>query len=264
MGYFFMKKCLMLVVLIVLLQSTLANDYYISAKQHKDNLLVNHIISLEEKQEISLVLPKHYENLQSTKEFIILEDTIIFNDKDITFSYIQPRSDSFGKLNYFLIRFETNVKISRFVLEFLSDENYAAKKELISPRGFELISYERINLLSWRFEEFNKGDFKIFLEKKSNYFMYFLVIIILLAIFLFFIVGFHFSKKRRNVEYLLEDEKIFIELLKKSNRRENWQRKLQEELGFSKAKLSRMVRNLESRGLIEKIPIGNTNKIVLK
>jgi hypothetical protein len=259
-----MKKYLILMVLIILLQSTLANEYYISVKQHKDNLIVNHIISLEKKQEISLILPKYYENLQSTKEFVILENTIIFNDIDVTFSYTQPRSDSFGKLNYFLIKFESNVKISKFVLDFLSDENYVVQKELISPKGFELISYEKINLLSWRFDEFNKGEFKIFLEKRNNYFMYFLVVIVLLSIFLSSIVAFHFFKKRRNVEYLLEDEKRFIELLKKSNRRENWQRKLQEELGFSKAKLSRMVRNLESRGLIEKIPIGNTNKIVLK
>ncbi len=120
-----------------------------------------------------------------------------------------------------------------------------------------------MNLISWNFYDFNSGEFKIFLDKKNNYILYALFILALLLLG-FSAIGYIYVNRNRNVEYLLEDEKKIIELLRKSNRRENWQRKIQEELEFSKAKLSRMVRNLESRGLIEKVPIGNTNKIKLK
>jgi uncharacterized membrane protein len=43
-----------------------------------------------------------------------------------------------------------------------------------------------------------------------------------------------------------------------------WQKQIQNSTGFSKAKVSRLVRNLESRGLVKKIPFGNTNKIRLR
>jgi len=42
-----------------------------------------------------------------------------------------------------------------------------------------------------------------------------------------------------------------------------WQKQLQLKTGFSKAKLSRVIRNLESRSLVKKIPFGNANKIRL-
>ena len=78
--------------------------------------------------------------------------------------------------------------------------------------------------------------------------------------------------KRKKVEvtesekynHLLDTEKKIIEELKKVDRNELWQRQLQASTGFSKAKISRLIRNLEARGLVTKIPFGNTNKIRLK
>ena len=72
------------------------------------------------------------------------------------------------------------------------------------------------------------------------------------------------EKYDEKLEYLLDTEKKVIELLKKADRNELWQKQIQDSTGFSKAKVSRLVRNLESRGLVAKIPFGNTNKVRLK
>ena len=63
---------------------------------------------------------------------------------------------------------------------------------------------------------------------------------------------------------LFEEEKIIIEKLLEAPGQELWQKQLEIKTGLSKVKLSRKLRNLEQKGLIEKIPYGNTNKIRVK
>lgn len=76
------------------------------------------------------------------------------------------------------------------------------------------------------------------------------------------------AKKRPKTEiieeHLMESEKKIIDELKNADKKELWQKQLQLKTEFSKAKLSRTIRNLESRNIIQKIPYGNTNKIKLK
>jgi uncharacterized membrane protein len=72
------------------------------------------------------------------------------------------------------------------------------------------------------------------------------------------------EKESNDYNYLLDTEKKIIDELKKANRNELWQKQIQSSTEFSKAKVSRLIRNLEARGLIIKIPFGNTNKIRLK
>ena len=71
------------------------------------------------------------------------------------------------------------------------------------------------------------------------------------------------EKTSEKYGYLLDTEKKVIEELKKADKNELWQKQIQIATGFSKAKLSRLIRNIEARGLIKKIPMGNTNKIKL-
>ena len=61
---------------------------------------------------------------------------------------------------------------------------------------------------------------------------------------------------------LFEEEKAIVEVLLQKG--ELWQKQLVLHTGISKVKLSRKLRNLEAKGIIEKVPYGNTNKIRLK
>jgi uncharacterized membrane protein len=130
------------------------------------------------------------------------------------------------------------------------------------------------------------GIFSVFVvledTKKDNTFYFFLIgIFFLLSFLVFLFFKLNDAKNKRKsypsikpkikekfssikYNYLLDTEKKIIEELKKADRNELWQKQLQSFTGFSKAKISRLIRNLESRGLVSRIPFGNTNKIRLK
>lgn len=135
------------------------------------------------------------------------------------------------------------------------------------PKNYKTETNGQIISLVWDLENVTKNEsFVIFAEinnlKKSRdyskFFIFLGVIILFLIIYLLF-----FKKKKSFDENLLDDEKKVINYLKKCDRNEAWQKNIQKDCGFSKAKLSRLLRNLESRNLIKKIPFGNTNKVVL-
>ncbi|MBI2176666.1 hypothetical protein HYU40_04975 [Candidatus Woesearchaeota archaeon] len=63
---------------------------------------------------------------------------------------------------------------------------------------------------------------------------------------------------------LFEDEKKIVELLLTAGEEGMWQKQLEIKSGISKVKLSRKLRSIEQKGLVEKIPYGNANKIRLK
>jgi uncharacterized membrane protein len=60
----------------------------------------------------------------------------------------------------------------------------------------------------------------------------------------------------------MESEQKVVDFLRTKG--EAWQKQIQLSTGFSKAKVSRVVRNLEARGVVSKTPYGNTNKVALK
>lgn len=65
-------------------------------------------------------------------------------------------------------------------------------------------------------------------------------------------------------EHLLEDERRIIGLLGHAKGSTLKQSEIMRHVDFSKAKLSRLLRNLEQRGFVESRPYGNTNIIKLK
>src|SRR5574342_444528 len=70
------------------------------------------------------------------------------------------------------------------------------------------------------------------------------------------------KKKAVVVPTLIDKEQQVVDFLKQNG--EVWQKQIQQATNFSKAKVSRILRNLEERGVITKTIYGNTNKISLK
>lgn len=70
------------------------------------------------------------------------------------------------------------------------------------------------------------------------------------------------EKKGDITRNLFEEEKKIVEILLKDG--EMWQKQLEMKSGIGKVKLSRKLRALEQKKVIEKIPYGNTNKIRVK
>jgi uncharacterized membrane protein len=63
---------------------------------------------------------------------------------------------------------------------------------------------------------------------------------------------------------LFEEEKLLVNILLKAKNQELWQKQLEIKSKLSAVKLTRKLRNLEEKEIIEKIPYGNSNKIRLK
>lgn len=72
------------------------------------------------------------------------------------------------------------------------------------------------------------------------------------------------KKAKELLPQFIEDEKKVVDFLKKAPNNEAWQKTILKETGFSKAKVSRIIRNLEERGVVVKTIYGNTNKVTLK
>lgn len=70
------------------------------------------------------------------------------------------------------------------------------------------------------------------------------------------------AKRKIVVPALIDNEQKIVNFLKENG--EVWQKQIQQATTFSKAKVSRILRNLEERGVITKTIYGNTNKIALK
>ena len=125
-----------------------------------------------------------------------------------------------------------------------------------------MIKWDKSDLIS-------KTILVIYNQEESNSILLFILIpILIIAIALFFIKLKPKQIKATPTEKditknLFEEEKKIVEVLLE-NKEGIWQKQLQLKTGLTKVKLSRKIRNLEEKGIIEKIPYGNTNKIRLK
>jgi uncharacterized membrane protein len=201
-------------------------------------------------------------------------------------SYIDKESLNFaGDEIYFLNKIIFPKDFEKATITLNLEKGIVVKNKEIFPLGYEIKSDGQIISISWNLVNVKEGNtFAIFVNLEdttsSSSFIWLFVILFLILIGIFWSVRFNKKKKPlikqvknskkekvnspRDYDYLLDTEKKIIEYLKKSNRNELWQKQIQNSTGFSKAKVSRLIRTLESRGLIKKIPFGNTNKIRLK
>jgi len=187
-----------------------------------------------------------------------------------------------GASGYYLIKkLVFNQSYSNVEIKLNLDTGFILEKDGVFPVEYEIQSDGQVISVVWKLNNVESGYvFPMFVkleDKNPDYNMLLLSLIIVLfgAITYLFLkkknakrvvkkVGKTKKKYNENLDYLLDTEKKVVELLKNADRHELWQKQIQNSTNFSKAKVSRLIRNLESRGLIVKIPFGNTNKVRLK
>jgi uncharacterized membrane protein len=230
-----MKKWMIFILLLVsCLGFVSANSYYLEFNQAGDNLLVT--------EKLDNITTNNYttpEGLTTSGGDMHFLKKVVFED------------------NYSNVEIKLNLEKGVFV-----------RNQEIFPVGYKIETDGQSISIIWSLKDINKEEaFAIFvnLEKSSprNLYIYLIIIIgiLILGYFMFLIKREINSNKDL---YLLDSEKKVIAILTKAEKRELWQKQIQLATGFSKAKLSRLIRNLESRGLITRIAMGNTNKIKLK
>lgn len=292
-----MKKFLILISIFLIFLITpisLANQYNISISQVENTLVYKEKIALNTQQEISLMLPDSASGISASTPYQQKGTALIFNTKEFQISYITKELNKAGNELYFVkkiqVPFDSNIS-----LQLILDSGYIIDKSDIYPAGEITTDGEHI-IITWNFQ--NKKQYEtipIFLTIKNTsppylkYILWMTLIIGILAIIAYILPKFKKSEKPKviikkivkvierekkqtkkeenNIElekHLLDEERKMLEELRKSDRNEMWQKQLQTNLNLSKAKTSRLIRNLETRQLITKIPFGNTNKIILK
>ena len=204
-------------------------------------------------------------------QFTQVGDKVIEKVNNLTSFVSSEGLDRTGTGYYFIKKIVADNNYSILSVRLILEEGVAANPSEIFPANYVSTSDGQMISLVWNYYNVSQGDkFAFFVsltdtKMGANYSGIYYVLIILIL----FVGGFsgfrYFVNKRKNMDkYLLDEEKKVIKLLAAADGKGMWQKNIQSSLNFSKAKLSRMIRNLESRGLIEKIPVGNTNKIRLK
>jgi len=188
-----------------------------------------------------------------------------------------------GNHQYFVYKIIFLDNFSNATIKLNLEKGIIIKNKEIFPENYKTeTNGETISIL-WKLKDIKKGQsFPIFviLEdiKKINFSLLWAIPLILVGSMIILWIANRKKNKKKKIEkniseekektsekygYLLDTEKKVIEELKKADKNELWQKQIQIATGFSKAKLSRLIRNIEARGLIKKIPMGNTNKIKL-
>ena len=224
-------KYLTLIIALVMISGVFASDYYVEFNQVGDNLVMK----------------------ENNLSGVVINDGLDKTD----FGY------------YFIKKIKAQEDYDNLAVRLNLDYGVIAKNGEIFPVGYLSSSDGQTISIIWNYTNVSKGrEFAFFVSLEdtkinvSYSWVYILAIVIL--VFVGFFLFKHFRNRKDVGLYLLDDEKKVIGLLKNADKKCLWQKSIQSSLGFSKAKLSRLIRNLESRGLIKKIPMGNTNKIQLK
>ncbi len=275
------KLFIFTIFLFFLVSFVSASSYNLEFNQVDSKLLVKHEISLDSSQTISLDLPSDATSLSSNLNYILSADKLTLSGKEVDVSYITQSALEKSKEGYYLVNKITfNFPVDEVQIKLVLKEGYYLDNDKVFPKPSEIGTDGEQIFVLWNLKDVQAGnDMPVFVNIKSKssgwvIWLTWILGIIVGVLILYFIYdklmkGKHAVKEKKAEKapiesHLIESEKAVISLLKQADRGEMWQRELQIKTGFSKAKLSRVIRNLESRNLVDKVPFGNTNKIRLK
>jgi uncharacterized membrane protein len=257
-----------LLLIIPVFASASVQQFNIEIMTSGAKALVSYEISAEQ-QGIQLILP------EDAKITEISETNYSFEDGKLT-----SASGSL-KLSYLTGTFIEKAGKIYFTADFKLPQTENLNARLILPEfsilensypQAEITSDGKHIILEWKAQ--NKENFPVFVIYREkvfswNWIIAIIAIAIIISIFLIKrklkVIKAKVKPKAKPKEelHLLESEAAVIKAIKE-NKGELWQKQIQIKTGFSKAKLSRTIRNLEARNLVKRIPLGNTNKIKLK
>jgi len=204
--------------------------------------------------------------------FMIGEVTIITNFK------AKGLTERHGNITLFSFDIPVLWKTDRIFMKVkLPDSVFIAEEDQvplpISPSGTEKgIEGRRITAL-WSFTDKDAGDIipiRIYYEglpttPMENFIYRWLFVIVLVFIVVIFFVYRSMSKKSELILSVLnEAERIVIDIVRKQGKDNVDQRKIVTQSGFSKAKVSRIIQSLESRGVVTVEKLGRKNRVSLK
>jgi uncharacterized membrane protein len=276
-----MKKYLMFLLMMLLIPATLALEpetYFVTSEISEDTVLeeVEIVGYVEILESFQLTLPLNVKDVQvlfnANKIECELEERLGLN---ILTCSVEPYTGTyFIKLNYqyrpinldgeILFRTTHKPEAENFIFIAKLSEDYQVPldelEDLISPPPTSKYTESGRQIFAWKLDNLETFEATIVAKSVSQFkaapLIAFLIALIIVLAF------FKFRKKKISPKFTEPEQKI-VEALKKQKKAIK-QKELQRLTGFSKARLSRMLNNLEEREVIQKKPWGRTNLIELK
>lgn len=279
----YMKKIAIFIVFLMALNVISAITY--EAEIFKDKALIE--IDFGEVNNLEFRLPhdaRVFETDNENYELINFDDyklLKVVRDNNLKISYITNSViDRSRKREFFILNNPFEQEIESLTL-FLPEG--AILGELVVPNPDNMLTDGKRITLIWN--NFSKEEIVVdyHFVNGSSFWMY-IVLIVFIAFLIFYLYNSKKFKKKIGVlkeksktikkkskerrkkdvtRNLFGEEKKIIEYLLNKKGNESWTKELVRELEISRVKLSRRLRNLEQKELIEKIPHGNENRIKL-
>lgn len=232
-------------------------------------------------------LPYDAETIESNSDFEIFDfETYkilrVNLSQNLSFSYITETMIEKGATKNFFIM-KSTFKQPVNVTLYLPEAGVLMKDfSLIFPENARIGTDGRRVFLEWK--NFSNDEIVVGYEvvKDENLLGWYLLIILVIGILGFYLFQFKklrkltdlfqskkkpkksIDKRKKDVtRNLFAEEKQIIEYLMEKKGKECWTKELARDLNIPKVKLSRKLRNLEQKELIERIPYGNENRIKL-
>jgi uncharacterized membrane protein len=266
-----MNKTYLLIITLILLPLIQASSINYQVVESKVLVKIND----EFYKNQTFLIPKDASTIESSLSFMIENENY---DKKITFSeqgsgtfqYITSSIVERAGNDYILILDNpiTNLEQTIIMLPegaLIKDQGILPKPKSITTDGRTLtIELEKANQAIVIYE-FNDNYSKTIILLVT---MVLIVLIISIALLKKKRIVKKTKKQKRSLEKeivknLIGEEKQIVLFLVKKRGRQSWTKEIVKELNIPKVRLSRKLRSLEAKGLIQKMPYGNENRIKL-
>ena len=191
---------------------------------------------------VKFIVPKGTENL-----------TITFTAKDLVFTK--------ESLYSFFTSLQPPVSEKINVVALLP-RGFAVYRDVVYPEGYDMLTDGERIYLKWDLDK--SGETAIYFKFYNTHSDYHPLMLAVMGFCAFAIVVYIvvYYRKRVRKEFLrgfTEDERKVLKAL--SERRVCMQKALEKQFGFSRTKMTRVVKRLEEKGLVERERVGRTNRL---
>jgi|APSaa5957512622_1039677.scaffolds.fasta_scaffold16313_2 hypothetical protein len=166
-----------------------------------------------------------------------------------------------GSTYYFILN---DVSMGDDIELILPESAILTKDKIISPVETTIGTNGRQVIITWDNIQSNKIIVLYELPGNGSNYPYYLGVLVLLGGILYYVYFKKTIKIKKLTQNLLVDEKRIVKYLAGKKGREAWTGSISKDLGISKVRLSRKIRSLGAKELIQKVPYGNKNKIKLR
>lgn len=238
-------------------------------------------IDFGEVENLEYKLPYDARTIESNSDFEVVNGVLKVGQSDsLIISYIsESLVEKSNKRNYFVFNNHFNESIVLTVR--LPEGGILEEGGIMFPNPDEIVTDGRIIILRWN--DLISEEVVVAYEtvKHSNTFLIVLVSLLLVGVVVYQTVSLKrrikklkekkkVSKKTQKAKTkkaitrnLFGEEKKIVEYLLERKKNESWTKEIVKDLDISKVRLSRRLRNLQQKGLVQKTPYGNENRIKL-